>query len=63
MSHYTNVTTDKDNNNKSTKTTASRARIENISKDVNKMTKAFTTVNTQLRRLKEADSDLAYSEE
>ena len=32
--------------------------MKNLAKDVNKMSKVFTTVNTQLQRLKEADSGL-----
>ena len=37
--------------------------MKNMAKDVNNMSKAFTIVNTQLKRLKETDSDLSGSED
>ena len=45
------------------KTNAIRASVKNIAKDVKKTTKTFTTVNTQLQQLKEADSDMSDSQE
>jgi hypothetical protein len=37
--------------------------VKNLKKDFKSMKKAFTTVNTQLEKLKEADSDLSGSED
>ena len=61
-SRCTKTKTDKDNDYKSTNTTRSRASVNKIAKDVKKISRGFTTVNTQLQHLKEADSDLSDSE-
>ena len=60
--HYTKKKNDKGNYDKSTKTTSSRAITKKLVKEVKKMSKAFTTVNTQLERLKETDSDMSDSD-
>jgi hypothetical protein len=36
--------------------------VKKLQKDINSMRKAFTTVNTQLEKLKEAESDISESE-
>ena len=46
------------NDDKSTNTTSSRASVKKMEKYIIEMSRAFTTVNTQIQRLKEADSDL-----
>jgi hypothetical protein len=50
-----------DNDEKSVASAASSVR--KLKKDLKSMKKAFTTVNTQLEKLKEADSDLSGSED
>jgi hypothetical protein len=52
---------DDDNDEKSVAKAASS--IKKLKKDFKSMKKAFTTVNTQLEKLKEADSDLSGSED
>ena len=41
------------------KTTSSRARVKKLAKDVRNISRVFKTANTQLQRLKKADSDLS----
>ena len=62
-SYCTKNKKDKDYDDNSTRSTSSRASKKKLSKDVNKMSRAFTTVNTQLKNTKEADSDLSDSED
>jgi hypothetical protein len=50
-----------DDNNRSIASTASS--VNKLKKDFSKMKKAFTMVNTQLSKLKEADSDISDLEE
>ena len=45
--------TDKENEDKRTSSTSSILRVNNLAKYVKKMSKDFTTVNTQLHKLKE----------
>ena len=52
---------DKDNDEKSTKTTSIRSSVKNLGNYVKKIYRAFTTSNTQLQRLKESDSDVIES--
>jgi hypothetical protein len=49
-----------DDDNRSTASTASS--VNKLKKDLKSINKAFTTVNTQLAQLKEADSDISESE-
>ena len=55
MQKYNN---DKDNYDKSMKTTSSRERLNKLVKYTKKILRAFTTVNSQLQILKDTDSDL-----
>jgi hypothetical protein len=43
-------------------TASAASRVKKLKKDLKSITKAFTTVNTQLAQLKEADSDISESE-
>jgi hypothetical protein len=43
--------------------TSAASSFKKLKKEFNSMKKAFTTVNTQLENLKEADSDLSGSED
>ena len=43
--------------------TSSREIVNNLAKDVNKISRTFTTVNTKLKNLKEADYNLYDSED
>jgi hypothetical protein len=43
-------------------TASAASRVKKIKKDLNSIKKAFTTVNTQLAQLKEADSEISESE-
>ena len=54
---------DKDNDDKITKTTSSRESTKKLKNDTKKMSRVFNIVNTQLQRLKEAESDLSDSED
>ena len=54
---------DKDNDDKSMKTTSSRARLKKLAENVKNMSRSFTIVNTQLQILKEADSYISDSED
>ena len=54
---------EKDDDDKSTKNNTRRAITKKLAKDVKKMTRSFTTSNTQLQKLKEDDSELSNSEE
>jgi hypothetical protein len=50
-------------NNDDNRSLASTSRsVDTLKKDLKSMKKAFTTVNTQLELLKEADSDIYDSE-
>ena len=51
------------NDYKSTKTTSSRSNVKKLENDTKMMYKAFTTFNTQIQRMKEADSYLSHSED
>jgi predicted translin family RNA/ssDNA-binding protein len=54
----------KSNNDDSEKSVASAAtNVKKLKKDFKSMKKAFTMVNTQIKKLKEADSDLSGSED
>jgi hypothetical protein len=62
--HPANKCPKKSNNDDDEKSVASAASsIKKLKKDFKSMNKAFTTVNTQLKKLKEADSDLSGSED
>jgi hypothetical protein len=62
--HPVNKCPKKSNNYDDEKSVASAASsVKNLKKDFKSMKKAFTTVNTQLENLKEADSDLSGSED
>jgi hypothetical protein len=61
--HPANKRPKKSNNDEDEKYVASAASsVKNLKKDFKSMKKAFTTVDTQLEKLKEADSDLSGSE-
>ena len=45
------------------KTTSSRESVKKLAKDVKNISRVFKTENTQLQRLKKADSDLSDSED
>ena len=62
-SHSTKKKRDKDNDDKITKTTSSRASTKKLEKYAKKMSRAFTIVNTQLKILNGADSDPPDSED
>ena len=49
---------DKDNYDKSMKTTSGREILNKLVKDTKKILRAFTTVNSQLQILKDTDSEL-----
>ena len=61
--HCTKTKKDKYNDDKSTRSTISRASVKKLSKDVNNMSRAFNPVNTQLQNFKYDDSDQPYSED
>jgi hypothetical protein len=62
--HPANKCPKKSNNYEDEKYAASAASsIKKLKKDFKYMKKAFTTVNTQLENMKEADSDLSRSED
>jgi hypothetical protein len=62
--HPANKCPKKSNNDGDEKSVASAASsVKKLKKDFKSMKKAFTTVNTQLKKLKEADSDLSGSED
>ena len=52
---------DKYNDDKITKTTSSKVNAKKLENYVNKMSKAFTMIKNQLKRLKETDYDLSDS--
>ena len=62
-SHFTKTKKYKDNDNNSTIITISRECVKKLAKDFKKMSREFTTVNTQIQNLKEADSDLSDSKD
>jgi hypothetical protein len=62
--HPANKCPKKSNNDDDEKSVASAASsVKKLKKDFKSMKKAFTTVNTQLEKLKETDSDLSGSED
>ena len=61
MTHCTNTKIYKDNDDKSTSSTSSRSSMKKIAKYVKKISRVFTTVITQLKNIKEADSQLSDS--
>jgi hypothetical protein len=62
--HPANKCPKKSNNDDDEKSVVSAASsVKNLKKDFKSMKKAFTTVNTKLEKLKEADSDLSGSED
>ena len=63
MSHFTKTRKYKDYDDKSTRTTSSIASMKNIAKESKNISKEFTTVNTQLKNLKESHSYLSDSED
>jgi hypothetical protein len=62
--HPANKCPKKSNNEDDEKSVVSAASsVKKLKKNFKSMKKAFTTVNTQLKKLKEADSDLSGSED
>jgi hypothetical protein len=59
LTHYPKKSV-KDDDDRSLASTASR--VDKLKKDLKSMKKVFTTINTQLTLLKEADSDISESE-
>ena len=63
MYHCKNTGNDKYNDDKSTRSTSIRASVKKLAKNIKKISRFFTTVNTQLQKLKESDSDPYESED
>ena len=63
VSYYTKTKRDKENEDKITGSNSSRASAKKLVKGLNNMSREFTTVKTQIQKLKEADYDLYESED
>ena len=59
MYHCTKTKKDEYNYNKIMNTTSTRVTVKKMVKDIRNMSNTFTMINTQLQKLKEADSNLS----
>ena len=63
MSRRKKTKKDEDNDYKSTRTTIVRSSVKKLANYANKMSRVFTTFNTQRKKLKGANSDLSEYED